>query len=193
MKRIIVSIIVVSFVFVCFSCGKDNSVEGDGDAKQLVVYFALDSVFSEPIFELFEKKTGIKVRAKFDDELTKTTGLVNKIIGLKGKQEADVFWNNEIVQTLKLKQNGLTQSCKPENAKKIPAEFKDKECHWYGFAARARVILVNKKRFKEKFGTIDYPSSFWDILDPKWGKEAAIAKPLFGTTATHAATLRAYP
>ena len=33
MKRIIVSIIVVSFVFVCFSCGKDNSVEGDGDAK----------------------------------------------------------------------------------------------------------------------------------------------------------------
>ncbi|MEM9412541.1 MAG: extracellular solute-binding protein, partial [Planctomycetota bacterium] len=35
----------------------------------------------------------------------------------------------------------------------------------------------------------DYPDSLLDFIDPKWQGECAIAKPLFGTTATHASVL----
>jgi len=164
------------------SCGEKTP---EADVNEVVVYVALDQDFSKPMFELFEKKTGIKVKAKFDTEDTKTTGLVNAIIAGKDKQICDVFWNNEIVQTIKLKMAGLTQKVEPANAAKIPAQYKDKDGHWYGLAARSRVVLINKKRFAEKFPGVEYPSSFEDLLDPKWGAEAAYAKPLNGTTATH--------
>jgi iron(III) transport system substrate-binding protein len=35
----------------------------------------------------------------------------------------------------------------------------------------------------------DYPKSINDLIDPKWNQRVGVAKPLFGTTATHAACL----
>ena len=175
--KLVLYLIVCSLFFV--SCGKDT------EENFVVAYIALDMDLSKPLLAVFEKRTGIKVKAKYDNELTKTTGLVNEIVGMKDNQKVDVFWNNEIVQTIMLKLAGFTQKTEPANASKIPAQYKDKDGHWYGFAARARVILVNKKRFAEKFPNTEYPSCFEDMFDEKWGKEAAYAKPLFGTTATH--------
>ena len=56
---------------------------------------------------------------------------------------------------------------------------------WYGFAARARILIVNTKLVAEA----DRPKGIKDLLDPKWKGKIGIAKPLFGTTATHAACL----
>ncbi|MCD4656713.1 MAG: extracellular solute-binding protein [Planctomycetes bacterium] len=180
-SKFLLCIVVFSLFFM--SCNRDD------DKNVVVVYIALDMDLSKPIIADFERKTGIKVLAKYDDEMSKTTGLVNSILSMKNNQKADVFWNNEIVQTIRLKLAGLTDSCTPENAKDIPAEFKDTDGHWFGFAARSRVILLNKKRFAEKFPDAEYPSCFTDLFDEKWGKEAAYAKPLFGTTATHFAAI----
>ena len=38
---------------------------------EVVVYTALDEEFSKPIFDDFQKQTGITVQAKFDAESTK--------------------------------------------------------------------------------------------------------------------------
>jgi iron(III) transport system substrate-binding protein len=54
---------------------------------------------------------------------------------------------------------------------------------WHGFAARARVLIVNKNQVSEE----RRPKSIRDLTDPQW--RCGIAKPLFGTTATHAACL----
>src|SRR5207249_11264893 len=56
---------------------------------------------------------------------------------------------------------------------------------WTAFAARARVIVVNTNLVPEA----DRPKSVLDLTDSKWKGRAAIAKPLFGTTATQAAAL----
>lgn len=58
---------------------------------------------------------------------------------------------------------------------------------WCGFAARARVLIVNKKMIPDP---ADYPQSVDDLMDPKWKDNCAVARPLFGTTATHFAVLR---
>src|SRR5262249_26032234 len=52
-------------------------------------------------------------------------------------------------------------------------------------AARARILIVNMKLVAEA----DRPKGINDLLNPKWKGKIAIAKPLFGTTATHAACL----
>ncbi len=157
-----------------------------GAAKQeVVVYTALDRGFSEPILTKFEKDTGIRVKVQYDTEHTKTVGLVNTIRSEKKRPRCDVFWNNEIVNTLRLQKEGLLSPYKAKAAEAFPATFRDPEGHWTGFAGRARVLLVNTDLVKPE----DEPKSIYDLADPKWKGKVGIAKPLAGTTASHAACL----
>ena len=54
------------------------------------------------------ERTGLKVRAQYDVEQNKTVGLVNRLIAEKDAPQCDVFWNNEIAHTIRLKRLGLT-------------------------------------------------------------------------------------
>ncbi len=160
---------------------------GCGGPRQpeVVVYTALDRVFSEPILNEFEAQTGIKALVKYDSEATKTVGLVNAIRAEKNRPRCDVFWNNEIVNTIRLKNEGLLENYKPEAAQDYPANFRDPDGAWSGFAARARVLIVNTNLVP----AVDDPDSIHSLADPKWKGRIGIAKPLFGTTATHVACL----
>ncbi len=154
-------------------------------AGRVVVYSALDREFSEPILSDYEKASGVEVLPKFDVESTKTVGLTQLLIKEGARPRCDVFWNNEIVNTIRLKRRGLLAKWTPANAADFPEAFRDREGYYYGFAARARVLIVNTRLVADK----DRPKSIQDLLDPKWKGKVAVAKPLFGTTATHAACL----
>lgn len=160
--------------------GAEAGVEG-----QVVAYVSLDREFSAPILGAFERETGTRVLAKYDVESTKTVGLTNRLIAEAGRPVADVFWNNEILNTLRLQRAGLLAPFTPPNAARIPAAYKAKDGTWYGFAARARILIVNTRLV----GEADRPASILDLADPKWKGKGGLAKPLFGTTATHAACL----
>jgi len=156
---------------------------GGEDKPVVVVYTALDEMFSRPILAKFEEQTGLEVLPVYDTEASKTTGLVMRIINEANRPRADVFWNNELAQTIVLKHKGLLEAYASPAAEAIPERYKDPEHFWTGFAARARVIIYNTDLVQEP------PASIMAYLDPKWKGRAAIAKPLFGTTATHAAAL----
>ena len=80
---------------------------------EVVAYTAMDSEFSEPIYHDFTVSTGIAVRAKFDTESTKTVGLAEAILAEKGRPRCDVFWNNEILNTLRLAGRGSSTCIAP--------------------------------------------------------------------------------
>lgn len=163
------------------SCGPQD--------PEVVVYTALDRGFSEPVFERFEQRTGIRVRPVFDVESTKTIGLVNRLRAEARSPRCDVFWNNEIVNTLALLDEGLLEpAATPTHAERFPSSYRDPAGNWFGFAARARVLLVNT----ELVPPSERPSELRAMVDPKWRGQVAMAKPLFGTTATHMAQLRAH-
>lgn len=156
--------------------------------KTLVVYTAVDQVFSEPLFKQFSEQTGIKVLPVYDVEAAKTTGIVNRLIAEKGKPQADVFWSNEFIQTILLQENGVLAPYFSSYAKDIPASFKESNGYWTGFGGRARILLVNK----EMVASEQYPTSLLTLMDaPVDPKLIGIALPMFGTTATHAAALYA--
>ena len=146
---------------------------------------ALDKEFSEPILQQFEVETGIKVLAKYDQESNKTVGLANEILQLGRKQRCDLFWNNEILHTLRIKRAGLLQSYRSPLASGYPQSFVSQDADWFGFAARARVLLVNTDLLDDE----PVPNSIYDLVDPRWKGRCSLAKPFFGTTATHAAVL----
>ena len=152
---------------------------------QVVVYTALDQPFSQPVFERFTRQTGIEVLAKYDTESTKTVGLTQALFAERERPRCDLFWNNEIVNTLRLDQAGLLASYDSPAAAVYPEQYRSTQATWYGFAARARVLVVNTQLVP----ATDEPDSILDLVDPKWQGQVAIAKPLAGTTASHAACL----
>jgi iron(III) transport system substrate-binding protein len=153
------------------------------NAEEVVIYTSLDQIFSEPILQEFEKKTGIKVKALYDVEAAKTTGLVNRLIAEKNNPQADVFWNSEAVRTIVLKQKGVLAPYFSPSAEDIPEQFKDKDDYWTGFAARSRILIYNTGLIKKS----EIPKSIFVLTDPKWEGKVAMAYPLFGTTSTHVA------
>ena len=156
--------------------------------REVVIYTSVDQIFSEPILDRFEEETGIKVKAVYDVEAAKTTGLVNRLIAEKAKPLADVWWSSEIAQTILLKDESVLASYNSPEAAGIPDAYIDPDYYWTGFGGRARVCLVNT----ERVSPMDYPTSIYDFLDEKYpADQIAIAYPVFGTTATHAAALYA--
>jgi iron(III) transport system substrate-binding protein len=152
---------------------------------EVVVYAALDREFSEPVLIGFSKATGVRVLPKYDDESTKTVGLTNVIIQESSRPRCDVFWNNEILNTLRLEQKGLLETYQPPSAAEYPEMYRSPAGTWHGFAGRARVLIVNTNLVKEE----DRPKSIYDLADPKWKGKVGIARPVAGTTASHAAVL----
>lgn len=173
----------VRFIFCLMICvlsaGCDHSQE------KVVVYCALDRMYSEQIFQNFEDLTNISVNIVYDTELTKTVGLVNRIIAESDNPQCDVFWNNEISRTIVLKERLLLEPYRSPSVNDIPTHFKDPDGYWSGFAARCRIIIYNKTKFKDT----SPPNSVLELVNPEWKGKAAIAYPLLGTTATHAAVL----
>src|SRR6267154_1596704 len=153
-----------------------------GRSRTVVVYVSEDQVFSEPILKDFEKETGIQVKAVFDTEEAKSTGVMNRLLAEKRNPQADVYWANEPVRADVLRQQGISTPFQPANAKEIPEQFKDPHQYWTGFSARARLIVVNKNA-KTK------PGSILSYVDPKMKGRAVIANPLFGTTTAQMAAL----
>ena len=153
--------------------------------EEVVVYCALDREFSEPILDRFERDTGIRVLAKYDVESTKTVGLVNAIIGERNRPRCDLFWNNEILHTLRLEQLGMLDGYHSPESSGYPLAYRSPDGTWTGLAARIRVLIVNTDLVSDD----QRPRSVEDLTDPKWKGRVGVAKPLFGTTATHAAVL----
>jgi len=156
-----------------------------GQSRVVTVYVSTDFEHAEPILKEFEKATGIKVEAVSDTEDNKTVGLVNRLIAEAGATRADVFWNNETGQAIRLAKKGILAPYVSANAATIPAGFKDPSGLWTGFGARGRILVVNTQAADPKSA----PSRVADLADPKWRGTCVMSKPLFGTTLTHAAVL----
>ena len=181
MQRLIVQFRSASLLIVAVFAG----CVGKSD-QEVVVYSALDREFSEPILDEFTEVTRVNVLPKFDVESTKTVGLTSEILQSGDSQRCDVFWNNEILHTLRLKRAGLLEVYMSPSADNYPADYIDREQQWHAFAARARVIIVNTDLLPNETMR---PSSIIDFSNEKWKGNCAIAKPLFGTSASHAAVL----
>ncbi len=172
------SVIILFFSIILLS---KNCIAGN----EVVVYSSEDKIFSEPVLKAFEKKTGIAVRAIYDTEEAKSTGLLHRLFAEKENPQADVFWSGDPVRPVLLEIKGVATPYYSPIVTEIPENYKDKDGHWTGFSARARVILYNT----DLVSMDEKPLSIFDLVKPKWRSQVAIANPLFGTSAIHMAAL----
>jgi iron(III) transport system substrate-binding protein len=153
--------------------------------RKVICYVSHDFEHAEAILKAFEAETGIKIEPVGDTEDSKTVGLANRLVEEKDKPRADVFWNNEVTQAVRLKSMRILEPYVSPNAATIPTQFKDPEGYWTGFAARARVLIYNTNLVKPE----NLPKRFADLADPRFKGMALVSRPLTGTSLTNAGVL----
>lgn len=150
-------------------------------SERVVVYSAQDEEFAVALFDSAKTDLGLTVVPKFDTEANKSVSLAAELAQEAGRPRCDVHWNNEILGTIRLARQGVYENYSSSNY----WVSRQSETRWQPFAERARVLIVNTNLIPDA----QQPNSLLDLTDPRWKNKVAMAKPQFGTTATHAACL----
>jgi iron(III) transport system substrate-binding protein len=155
-------------------------------AKNRVVLFcAQDQEFAEASLADFTQQSGLPVAPKFDTEADKSLSLYVELLADKDRPRCDVFWNNEIINTIRLQRQGMLEPYESPFAAAYPDSCRAVDHTWHAFVARARILIVNKELVKSE----KMPKSILDLTDARWKGRVVIARPQFGTSATMAASL----
>ena len=146
-------------------------------SPEVVVYTSQDEVYATPIFQDFEKETGIHVRAVFDSEAVQDRGAGKPVAGGDQQPAVRCF----------LEQRGVPAPVSFPGARRVP-QIRTRGPSWAIPPALAWCINTNllpsrRQRALENFGAGRGTNAIWR------GK-VALAYPLFGTTATHFLALR---
>ena len=138
-------------------------------SSEVIIYAAQDQVYAEPILKEFERQTGIKVRAIYDSEATKTVAIANRLLAERSRPQCDVYWGNEELRTRQLAAQNVFRETNG----------------WAAFGYRSRRIAVTGVNTP-----VPNPSSLMDLTNAVYRGQVALAYPLFGSTATHLLALR---
>jgi iron(III) transport system substrate-binding protein len=152
---------------------------------RVVLYCAQDPDFAKEILATFTERTGLEASPKFDTEASKSVQLYLELIQEKDRPRCEVFWNNEILSTIRLQRQEMLEPYESPSAKPFPDNSRPADHTWQAFAKRARVLVINTRLVNEE----DRPHSLLDLTDPRWKGKVAMSKPTAGTSATQAACL----
>lgn len=154
--------------------------------REIVLYTSLRETAVRPVIAPFEADTGATVRVvrARRPSTAEAPGLVAQFADAR----ADVWWCQETLATVALKRAGAfaRMDPPPSGADAIPSALHDTDRTWFGFAPRARIIMVNT-------GLVPadrIPRSMWDLLDPQWREKLVVAAPTGGTALFHFLALR---
>ncbi len=128
------------------------------------VYSIWPENWASPMFEEFEKATGIKVKfMRFSSGEALT-----RVIAEKGNPMVDVLFGGPIETFGAGTKEGVFEAYKPPAFDKLEDRFKDANGNWTAIADDPLCFMSNNKFLAEK--KINAPTSWNDILDPVYSQ-----------------------
>ncbi|UHQ56229.1 Fe(3+) ABC transporter substrate-binding protein [Microbulbifer sp. YPW16] len=132
---------------------------GSVAAEQVNIYSYRQPFLIEPVLDRFTEETGIETRVVYASK-----GLNERLQREGRNSPADLVLTSNTSNLVELVDKGLTQPVESEVLEEnIPAQFRDREDHWFGLTTRARLIYASKDRVKP--GEI---TRYEELADPKW-------------------------
>jgi iron(III) transport system substrate-binding protein len=122
---------------------------------------------TEKLIAAFEKKTGITVNARYDDEDV----FVDQIETEGKNSPADVFYTENSPPLEELASKGLLSSITSSTLARTPAKYNSPDGKWVGISARVSVMVYNTSLLKAS----QLPTSVMDLAQPKWKGKIALA------------------
>ena len=133
-----------------------------GAAETLNAYSIWPENWARPMFEEFEKATGVKVNfIRFS-----SGEALARVIAEKNNPRVDVLFGGPVETHAAGIKEGIFEPYKPPSFNALPARFKQAEGYWVAIADDPLVFMTNAKFLKE--GNLKPPASWEDLLNPAY-------------------------
>jgi iron(III) transport system substrate-binding protein len=156
------------------ACGGGTD-EGEGNAgdtvagatEPVVVYSGRAEELVGSLFEEFTAETGIPVEVRYGD----TAELAAQIIEEGDASPADLYFGQDAGALGALDAAGQCAALPTAIAETVPAVYRADDGNWTGITGRARVIAYDSSQLSAD----EVPTSVFELTDPKWRGQVAIA------------------
>ena len=142
---------------------------GGSDAADgpLTIYSGRSEELVGPLFAQFTEQTGIAVEARYGD----TAELAAQLLEEGDASPAQVYFAQDAGALGAVDAAGLFVPLPASVATTVPEAYRAPNGNWTGVTGRARVIAYDP----EQVPAADVPQSVFDLTDPKWKGQVAIA------------------
>jgi len=129
-------------------------------AAELVVYTERREPLVKPIFERYERETGVKVRLLSDGAPV----LIERLAAEGANTRADIFMAVDAGNLWQAAERGLLAPTRsPALEAAIPANLRDPQGRWFALSLRARTIVYSTQRVQPS-----QLSSYEALADARW-------------------------
>jgi iron(III) transport system substrate-binding protein len=140
---------------------------GSSSADSITLYSGQHVQTTQALVAAFEKKTGITVNARYDDEDV----LADQIVTEGSRSPADVFFTENSPPLEYLASKNLLSPIDASTLANTPAKYSSTTGKWVGISGRVSVMVYNTSLIKPN----QLPTSVMQLADPEWKGKLAIA------------------
>jgi iron(III) transport system substrate-binding protein len=146
------------------ACGGGSDAADDGP---ITVYSGRSEELVGALFAQFTEETGIEVQARYGD----TAELAAQLLEEGDASPAQVYFAQDAGALGAVEDAGLFVPLPDSVATLVPASYRSVDGMWTGVSGRARVIAYDS----QQLSAAEVPQSIFDLTDPKWKGQVAIA------------------
>jgi iron(III) transport system substrate-binding protein len=144
------------------------SAGGPGAGQTITLYNGQHEQTTDALVAAFEKKTGIQVEVRSDDEDV----LANQIITEGSGSPADVIYTENSPALETLQEKGRLAAVDPSTLSAVPARYNSPQGKWVGVSARVSVMIYNT----DQLSRAELPTSVMALAAPKWKGKIGLAQ-----------------
>jgi iron(III) transport system substrate-binding protein len=159
MRKLWLVALVLGLALIGAGCGGDDD-QASGDGGPITVYSGREEEIVKPLFERFERETGVDVRVRYGD----SAELAAQIAEEGERSRADLFFAQDPGSVGSVAQEGLLAELPERLLERVPARFREPEGRWVGTSGRVRVVAYNTESLKES----ELPNTIFGFTDPGW-------------------------
>ncbi|HEX9358067.1 MAG TPA: extracellular solute-binding protein [Streptosporangiaceae bacterium] len=148
-------------------CSALSGSASTGGANSITLYSGQHPQTTQKLVAEFEKRTGIKVSVRSDDEAV----LANQIVTEGSRSPADVFYTENTPPLEFLQGKGLLSTLSSSTLAATPSKYNSPQGDWVGVSARVSVLIYNPRLISKS----RLPTSVMQLADPKYQGKLALA------------------
>ena len=148
-------------------CSALSGSASTGGANSITLYSGQHPQTTQKLVAEFEKRTGITVSVRSDDEAV----LANQIVTEGSRSPADVFYTENTPPLEFLQGKGLLSTLRSSTLAATPSRYNSPQGDWVGVSARVSVLIYNPRLISKS----QLPASVMQLADPKYQGKLALA------------------